>query len=278
RRIALGYFKEGMAASIKVMGGDSDKVEYILGSDIYEKKPNYWSTVINVSKNLTLARVRKSITIMGRQQQEDVNFAQLIYPPMQVADIFAQDITLAHSGIDQRKAHVIAREVAPKMGLEKPVAIHHKLLLGLTQPPIWPVEKDKLKELLSQMKMSKSVPKSAVFIQDTPDEIRDKLNRAFCPAKNVEFNPVLDWADTLIYRDGESEVEILRPEKYGGDVTYTDYESLCRDFASGALHPMDLKKGVAEKIVDMLKPARDKFEKPKYSKMVEELREVKITR
>jgi len=278
RRIATGYFKEGMSISIKVMGGDPEKVDFVLGSDVYEENQNYWANVINVSKNLTLARVRKSITIMGRQQQEDVNFAQLIYPPMQVADIFAQDILLAHSGIDQRKAHVIAREVAPKIGREKPVAVHHKLLLGLTQPPIWPVEKDKLKELLSQMKMSKSVPKSAVFIHDTPEEIRDKLNKAFCPAKNIEFNPVLDWADTLVYRDSEAEIEIKRPEKYGGNVTYYDYESLSSDFASGNLHPMDLKKGVAESIVSLLEPAREKFNKPKYSKMLEELRSVKITR
>jgi len=278
KRIALGYFKEGMAVSIKIMGGDPGNVDFVLGSDLYEEHTKYWSTVINVSKNLTLARVRKSITIMGRQKQEDVNFAQLIYPPMQVADIFAQDISLAHSGMDQRKAHVIAREVANKIGREKPVAIHHKLLLGLTQPPIWPVEKDKLKELLSQMKMSKSVPKSAVFIHDSPKEIKDKLNKAFCPAQNVEFNPVLDWADTLIFRDGEAELTIRRPEKYGGDITYYDYKSLSSDFASGNLHPMDLKKGVSEKIVELLEPAREKFAKPKYSKMLQELQEIKITR
>jgi len=41
---------------------------------------------------------------------------------------------------------------------------------------------------------------------------------------------------------------------------------------------MDLKKGVAESIVSLLEPAREKFNKPKYSKMLEELRSVKITR
>lgn len=278
QKIAVGYFKEGMAVSVKMMGGDPDKVEYVLGSKLYEDNPSYWSTVINVSKHLTLARVRKSITIMGRQQQDEVNFAQLIYPPMQVADIFAQDLTLMHAGVDQRKAHVVAREVAPKLGREKPVAVHHRLLLGLSQPPVWPIEKEKLREMLSQMKMSKSIPKSAVFIHDSPDEVHDKFKQAFCPAKNIDFNPVLDWADNLIFRNGEAELEIRRPAKFGGDVTFNTYEELCSAFASGGLHPMDLKSAVAEKLVEILTPAREKFDKPKYSKMLEELRSVKITR
>ncbi len=278
QKIAVGYFKEGMAISTKIMGGDPGKVKYILGSELYEENPDYWATMVNVSKNLTLARVRKSITIMGRQQQEEVNFAQLIYPPMQVADIFAQDLTLVHSGIDQRKAHVIAREVAPKIGREKPVAVHHRLLLGLNQPPIWPVEKEQMRELLSQMKMSKSIPKSAVFIHDSPEEIRDKMKQAFCPAKNIDFNPVLDWAHSLIFREEGASLPIHRPEKFGGDMTYHSYEALASDFAAGALHPMDLKQAVAEQLTILLKPARDLFEKPKYANMLEELREIKITR
>ncbi|MHC1604397.1 MAG: tyrosine--tRNA ligase [Candidatus Methanofastidiosia archaeon] len=277
QKVAVGYFKEGMAISVKVMGGEPDKVEYILGSRLYENNPDYWATVINVSKKLTLARVRKSITIMGRQQGEEVNFAQLIYPPMQVADIFQQDLNMVHSGMDQRKAHVIAREVAGKIGKEKPVAVHHRLLLGLQQPPIWPVEKKNIRELWSQMKMSKSIPKSAVFIHDSSDEIKDKLNRAFCPAKNIDFNPVLDWAQNIIFRE-KNELLIKRSSKFGGDVTFNDYPSLENAFEKGNLHPLDLKNAVAEKLIEILKPARDHFEKPRFSKMLDELKNVSITR
>ncbi len=86
---------------------------------------------------------------MGRKEGETVDFAKLIYPPMQVADIFIQGLTIAHAGMDQRKAHVIMRDVAlnlrvrplldPASGKIKPVAIHHHLILGLQKPPIWPV-------------------------------------------------------------------------------------------------------------------------------------------
>lgn len=66
QKVALTYFKEGMKQSIKVMGGDPDKVEFVLASEILDKG-DYWQTVIDISKNVTLARMLRSITIMGRQ-------------------------------------------------------------------------------------------------------------------------------------------------------------------------------------------------------------------
>jgi len=49
------------------------------------------------------------------------------------------------------------------------------------------------------MKMSKSKPNTCIFIHDSPEEIRQKINGAFCPPKEVGFNPVLDWAKHLIF-------------------------------------------------------------------------------
>ena len=71
--------------------------------------------MIEVSKNTTLARMQRSISILGRQERESVDFAKLIYPAMQAADIFTLGVHIAHAGMDQRKAHVIARDVAMQM-------------------------------------------------------------------------------------------------------------------------------------------------------------------
>lgn len=285
QRVAVSYFKEGMKESIKVMGGDPDRVEFVLASEILDDI-EYWQTVIDIAKNTTLARIKRSITILGRQMGEVIDFAKLIYPVMQVADIFVQGVNLAHAGMDQRKAHVIAREVATKLKYRpliwsdekyKPIAIHHHLLLGLQEPPIWPIEsEEQLKEMRSQMKMSKSKPYSAVFIHDAPKEIREKLRRAFCPAKEVNYNPVLDWAEHIIFREEPVEFTIHRPAKFGGDVTYHTMEELKRDFVEGKLHPLDLKNAVAEYLVELLAPIREHFEKnPEYLEM---MKRVQITR
>ena len=283
RRVAGGYFKEGMKASLQCVGGNPAhaNLHFLLGSDLYHHNDDYWATLIDVSKNTTLARMQRSITILGRQEGDAVDFAKLIYPPMQVADIFIQGIHLAHAGMDQRKAHVIARDAANKIKLQplldphghkiKPVAIHHPLAMGLGKPPFWPPPPDNRQEFLAAMKMSKSDPASAIFIHDSPDEIRRKIRKAFCPPNEVEFNPVLDWAKHFIFRDADSQLLIDRSPANGGPVTYGSYEDLAADYQAGTLHPLDLKMGVAERLTDCLEPARRHFAEPGPRAMLDEL-------
>ncbi|MHA1340662.1 MAG: tyrosine--tRNA ligase [Promethearchaeota archaeon] len=288
KKVAVEYFKEGLKASLKAVGGNPEKVKFVLGSELYHNADDYWATVIEISKHTPLRRILRSITILGRNEGETVDFAKLIYPPMQVADIFYQGVNLTHAGLDQRKAHVIAREVGEKLKIcplldkdgkpIKPVVVHHHLLLGLQKPPIWPVPEENLQSLWSSMKMSKSIPNSAIFITEEPSVIRKKLNKAFCPEREIYFNPVLDWTKHVIFRDEKSILEIKRPQKYGGDVVYENYYDLANDFEDGKLHPLDLKKAVAEKIIEILKPIREHFSNPKLKKMKEQMEELSITR
>lgn len=281
KKVAVGYFKEGMRASMRCVGGNSKKIKFVLGSDLYHKNDLYWATVIDVSKFTTLSRVMRSITILGREEGKTVDFAKLIYPSMQVADIFIQRLNLAHAGIDQRKAHVIARDVAMKLSFSpllkkggkqtKPIAVHHPLILGLGKPPVWPVPKNKIRDLLSSLKMSKSKPSTAIFIHDSPEDIRKKINNAFCPEKEMVFNPVVDWTEKLIFPIRQK-LEVKRKKEFGGNKTYKSLESLKRDFSKGDLHPADLKNAVAESLIEILKPARRHFSKGKPKKMLDDLK------
>lgn len=289
KEVAVGYFKEGLKASLLCIGADPDKVDFALGTELYHYNDNYWETVIDVCKNTTLNRMQRSITIMGRKMRENIDFAKLLYPAMQVADIFIQNINFAHAGYDQRKAHVIARDVAMKMKKNnlvnttgdkiKPICVHHHLILGLQKPLIWPIpDESQLQELWAQMKMSKSLPKSAVFIHDSPQEIINKIQNAFCPEGNTTFNPILDWAKSIIFREKDSYFLIERSAQYGGDIEFFSYQELEDAFLDKKIHPLDLKNGIANKIIDILSPAREHFEKPKIKKMRTELEELILTR
>lgn len=283
KRVAVGYFKEGLKASLKCLEGDPKKLEFVLGSELYNNNKDYWPTVIEVSKNTSLNRMQRSITIMGRKEGGNVDFAKLIYPPMQVADIFVQGINMPHAGEDQRKAQVIARDVAKKMEISplinknkekiKPKAVHHKLILGLGKPSVWPISKDKIKDYLSELKMSKSKPDTCIFIHDSPEEIKRKLKKAFCPEKNTDFNPVLDWVEKLVFPINKK-LEIKRPEKFGGNETYNSFEGLKKDYGEGSIHPADLKNSVAEELVKILEPAREHFSKGKPKQYLEELEDL----
>ncbi len=281
KRTAVGYFKEGLKASLAAIGGDPEQLDFVLGTELYHNNDSYWETLIEVSKNTTLARILRSVSIMGRNEGDSIDFAKLIYPPMQVADIFMLRANFAQGGMDQRKAHVIARDVALQMTVNplcdaqgqhiKPIALHHHLLLGLQKPDVWPVPADQLRDLWTSMKMSKSKPKSAVFVHDTPNEIRGKMRKAFCPPNETEFNPVLDWANHLLYKNDRAPLEVKRTPENGGDISFPTYEGLCEAYKSGALHPTDLKNAVAEGIITLLEPVRARFDQPDLRGMWDEL-------
>jgi tyrosyl-tRNA synthetase len=265
RRIATDYFQEAMKAAFRCAGGDPAKLRFVLATDLYHHNDDYWAGLIDVTKNTTLARMQRSITILGRKEGESVDFAKLIYPPMQVADIFALGANIAHAGMDQRKAHVIARDVAAKLRVSplrdvsgdviKPVCVHHPLLLGIKKPAMWPPPEGDLTDFWASMKMSKSDRSSAVFIHDSEDEIRSKVRKAFCPPDSAELNPMLDWARKLIF-PREGEFRIARSDAHGGDLRFTSPAEADEAFLSGKLHAADLKNGVAEWLVETLAPAR----------------------
>jgi len=264
RFAAENYFKEALIASLACWGVGENEVEFVMGKDLYENNIKHWETFMEVGQHLTLARNLRSISIMGKNEGKKVKMATLFYPPLQVADIFSLEVNLAHAGMDQRKAHVIARQVAKKLKInpllnkkgEKiaPVAIHHNLIAGLTAP-----SKDDNDE--ESLKMSKSKPSSAIFVHDTPDEIRAKIKEAYGPPKEIEFNPLINWAEKLVFwGEEEGDFEIKRAEKFGGDIRYKRISDLKADYQSGKLFPLDLKNGLAEWLIAKLEPARTHFE------------------
>lgn len=277
QRLAREYFEQALKACAICAGADPDKINFVLGSELYEKLgSNYWALVVKVAKATTLSRMIRSTTIMGRKESDISDSAMLIYPAMQSADIFALGVNIAHAGTDQRNVHVVAREAASSLGEKKPVAIHHHLLQGLLQP-VFATDEDGNKVLdLEAAKMSKSKPDSAVFIHDSPDEIRRKINDAYCPEEVLEFNPILDWVKWLIfYEEGLASqgptLQIQRDQKWGGDLSYSTYEELEKDYAQKRLHPQDLKNAVAQWLIQKLEPARKYFEDPKRKKALEEI-------
>lgn len=272
KRIAAGYFTEGLSACYRLLGGKPGELSFVLGSDFYHENDAYWETVIGVAKHTTLNRIKRSISILGREEKEEIDFAKLIYPVMQVADIFALGVNIAHAGIDQRKAHVIARDVAEKIGKEKPIALHHHLLLGLGKPLVWPLPTDADKqELWASLKMSKSKPESAVFITDEPDVIREKVMKAFCPPQEIVFNPVIDWTEHLIFPREEHGVVIKRDTSHGGDLVLQNADELKTIFQESFLHPEDLKHFVADYLINFLIPVRNHFSSGAAKEMREDL-------
>lgn len=94
----------------------------------------YWERVLRVAKSASLSRIKRAMTVMGRKENEgDMDASKFIYPSMQAADIFELGVHLAIGGMDQRHAHMLARDAADKLGWKKPTALHTPLLTGLSK-------------------------------------------------------------------------------------------------------------------------------------------------
>jgi tyrosyl-tRNA synthetase len=237
------YMEDCFAA----MGVDTSKVRFVYASD-YVNDAKYWELVLKTAKASSVARVKRAMDIMGRGEEEaEKDLSKLFYP-----DIFYLELDVAYGGTDQRHAHMLARDVAKKLGRTAPVAIHTPLLTGLQAGGrMNPIE----------AKMSKSKPDSMISIHDTADEVKKKLSKAYCPEKQIDGNPVLEICKFVIFPDLDGNPFLIeRPEKFGGNLEFSTYADLEDAFLAG-LHPLDLKNATAHYINTILEPVHAFFEK-----------------
>jgi len=269
---AAEYFKDCFTA----LGLPPGRVEYLWASDIVDTK-DYWEKVIRVMKSTTLRRTLRAMPIMGRSADSiDVETSWALYPAMQTSDIFQMKLDCACAGMDQRKVHMLAREAAPKLGFTPPVCLHNPLLPGLQLTEAQgSFDDDAIIDKSIKHKMSKSVGKGALWINDTPQDVQAKYREAYCPQKQVIGNPVMDHARMLMFPH-HGQLDIERPAKYGGDITYHSFEELAQAYGKGDLHPLDLKNGVSVAVTKLLQPVAEYFEKKPEN--LEAMRRLQVTR
>ena len=256
----------------KHCGMDLKNVEFIWANDFVEDA-EYWKKVMQVSRNSTVNRIVRTGQIMGRKEADVQQASQILYPCMQCADIFQLKADITQLGMDQRKVNVLAREIGPSIGFWKPVVVSHHMLMGLGEPP-----KTKDIDRVIDLKMSKSKPDTAIFMNDSEEDIKRKISKAYCPAKVTEENPMMEYSKYLIFEKFAT-MEIKRPEKFGGDLVIENYAELEKLYSEGKIHPMDLKNTVATALNEMIHPVRDAFDKDsKLKHLRETIRKFEVTR
>lgn len=253
---------------------ESGNVQFIWASEEINKRSNeYFTLVMDIATKTTLNRVLRCTPAMGRQVFEDDNdlpeennskanlnglyASHIFYPVMQCADVFFLQADICSLGMDQRKVNMLALEYADKIKKRfKPIILSHHMLLGL-----------------DGTKMSKSNPDNAIFMDDSEEDVKRKINKAFCEIGNVQKNPVLEYYRYLVFPE---KIIIKREDKNGGDIIFENYEELEDNFMKGDLHPKDLKNNLVFYINNLLKPVKDRLETdPEFKKMSQEMRNMR---
>jgi tyrosyl-tRNA synthetase len=230
-------------------GLDEDATEFVLGSE-YQLDEDYVLDLHALELETTLSRAERAMAEIQRGSNPKVS--QVVYPIMQALDIEYLGLDLAVGGLDQRKVHMLAREILPSIDYDVRPAVHTPILADLTTG-------------VGKMSSSEGV---TISMEDTEADLREKVNKAFCPPTrdpdpdgdgNERENPVLQIFQYHVFPRFE-QVVVERPEKYGGDLEYDDYESLAADLESGELHPADAKGALADYLDELVAPGREKIE------------------
>ena len=182
--------------------------------------------------------------------KEDLAASQIFYPVMQCADIFFLGVDICSLGIDQKKVNMLAIEYCDKIKRKnKPIIVSHHMIMGLD----------------GSDKMSKSNPDNTIFMDDSENEVKRKIKKAFCEPGNITKNPILDWIKWLILPITES-FTIL-------DTTYIDYNTLEQDYVELKIHPSELKSQLITVINGLLQPVREYFiENKEAAELLEKVR------
>lgn len=229
-------------------GLDESSTEFVYGSE-YQLEEEYVLDVHSLALETTLRRAERA---MAEIQGDAVpNVSHVVYPLMQALDIEYLSLDLAVGGIDQRKVHMLARENLPSIGYESRPAIHTPILGDLETG-------------VGKMSSSDGV---TISMGDTRESIEEKVTDAFCPptrdpepdeAGNERENPVLQLFQYHVFPRFET-VRVERPDEYGGDVSFTSYETFAAAVESGELHPADAKTALVEYLDRLIEPGRQQL-------------------
>jgi tyrosyl-tRNA synthetase len=237
------YYQAAIEAMVEAAGADPETIEFVQGREFELDQP-YTLDLYRMLADTTVSRATRAGSEVVRQS-DSPKLGGLVYTLMQSLDVAALDADIAYGGIDQRGIYMLARELLPDYGYDKPVCVFAPLLSGLTGG-----------------KMSASDAGSKVNLTDDRETVHEKIAGAYCPMGEVEDNGVLEYVEYLVFplldEDDESFV-VERPEEYGGDLVYEDYGTLEADFVSEELHPQDLKTAAAEYIADAVAPVRERL-------------------
>ena len=241
---------ERMQEQFVAYGLDEENTEFRLGSE-FQFDEEYVLDLHALELETTLSRAERAMAEI--KSGDSVTVSQAVYPLMQALDIEYLDIDLAVGGMEQRKVHMLARDALPDVGYDAPTCLHTPLISEIGSG-------------IGKMSSSSGI---SISMEDSTEDIEEKVNSAFCPAGEVDpgpneagqerNNPVLEVFEYHVFPRFD-EVVVERPEEYGGDLRYERYEALEADFASGELHPADAKPTLANYLDRLVEPGRQKLQ------------------
>ncbi len=234
------YYNKIIPLMFESLGVETKDLEIVKGSD-FQLSKKYAFDILKMATYSSVHDCNKAASEVVKMEGNP-KLSGLIYPIMQALDEEYLEADIQYGGLDQRKIMMFAREHLPKVGYKRRVEFMTPIIPGLVGK-----------------KMSASDPKSKIDLLDDENSVNEKIKNAYCEAGIVEDNGVLAFLKYVIMtikQDKGEDFIVERPEKYGGNLIFKNYEEVEKSFVEKKLHPLDLKIAVGKEISKLLEPFR----------------------
>ena len=262
------YYEVIIKKVLQILGVDTGVLFFVRGTK-FQLSERYTLDMYKLLSKTTVHKAQKAGAEVVKQSDNPL-MSSLIYPILQALDEQYLDADAEFGGVDQRKIFTLSQEMLPTIGYKKRIHLMNPMIPSFTISETNTSNSSytgPMSSPISTPKMSSTDPNSKIDLLDSIRVIDQKVNKAFCEEGNLFVNPLLVFCKYVIFPvlelKGLTEFIIHRPEKYGGDAKFTNYEDLEKLFGDKQLHPGDLKKGVREFLANLLAPLREMFESDK---------------
>ncbi len=227
-------------------GLDPEKVTIFRQSDVPQHAELMWllNTITKTGElfKMTQFKDKSGIQSNGATEKISVGAGLLNYPILMAADILLYDANLVPVGEDQTQHIEITRTLARRFNkkFEEIFTIPNiytspagKKIMSLTEP-------------LKKMSKSAESANSRIELLDEPDVIRKKIMKA-----------ITDGENKIYYSDKEEKAGLKNLLNIFSVITDNTPEQIAEDYKDKGYG--DLKKDLADALVEYLKPIQEKF-------------------
>lgn len=217
---------------IAAAGFDPDKT-FIFRNREY--MGNMYDGIVKVAGKINNSTAKSVFGFEG-----STNIGMNFWPAIQcIPTFFEKNRCLIPAAIDQDPYWRIQRDIAEKLGYEKTAAIHSKFIPALTGP---------------EGKMSSSKPSTAIMLDDTPEEIEEKVKQyAYSgggdtleehreEGADLSVDVSYQWLHNLFMEDDE------------------ELERIAREYSSGEMTTGEIKEILIEELTEFLQQHQERKE------------------
>ncbi|MFB6144130.1 MAG: tryptophan--tRNA ligase [Candidatus Nanohaloarchaea archaeon] len=217
---------------IAAVGFDPDKT-FIFRNREY--MGNMYDGIVKVARRINNSTAKSVFGFEG-----STNIGMNFWPAIQcIPTFFEENRCLIPAAIDQDPYWRIQRDIAPKLGYQKTAAIHSKFIPALTGP---------------EGKMSSSKPSTAIMLDDSPEEIEEK----------VQQHAYSGGGDTLEeHREEGADLSVDVSYQWLHNLFMEDDEELeriAREYSSGEMTTGEIKEILIEELTEFLQKHQERKE------------------